>query len=157
MIGFFHCHNTRSTRVTSVSASDLAIAYTRRHFSYQLLSQIAFFWTHISMICIPRSCDYNINVHHVQPPLMLQCIAKMLEHIIKSYKFIKRPILTCSCLTVSASHTQCQSALITKNAPHTSQFALCENPTIVWHGYNSDRSAVDLLDHNWLPIASIAS
>ena len=22
------------------------------------------------MMCIPRSCDYNVNVRHVQPPLI---------------------------------------------------------------------------------------
>ena len=33
-LGFFHCHghNPRSTRVISASASDLAIAHTRKHF-----------------------------------------------------------------------------------------------------------------------------
>ena len=82
-IGFFHCHSTRFTRVISVSASDLAIAHTCKHFSYQLLKQIAFFWMRSSMMCIPRSYDYNINVRRVQPPLPYYCMyLRTLSHLI---------------------------------------------------------------------------
>ena len=71
VIGFFCCHNTSSTQVISVSTSSLAIVHTRKHFSYQLLSRIVFFWMYRTMMYIPRSCDYNVNVHHVQPSLSL--------------------------------------------------------------------------------------
>ena len=71
-LGSFLCKNIRSIQFTSISSSDLAIAHTRKYFSYQLLSQIAFFWmrTCSCIMCIPRSCDCNVNVCHVQPPLL---------------------------------------------------------------------------------------
>ena len=34
VVGSFHCRNIRSTQFTSVSALDLAIVHTRKHFSY---------------------------------------------------------------------------------------------------------------------------
>ena len=71
VVGFFRCYNIRSTRFISVSALDLAIVHKRKHFllpgtlANGLLLNA---WQHN---CIPRSCDYSVNVRHVQPPLPL--------------------------------------------------------------------------------------
>ena len=69
VIGFFHCCDTRS-KVYTIHLFQLhfAVAYTCKRFSCQPLSQIAFFWMRSSTMCIPKSCDYNVNVRHVQPP-----------------------------------------------------------------------------------------
>ena len=68
-VSFFHCYNIRSTRIISVPASELAIVYKRKHFSYQLHSQMAILLNAWQYYCISRSCDYSVNVCHVQPPL----------------------------------------------------------------------------------------
>ena len=62
-LSFFCCYNIRSTRFISVSASDLAIVHKRK--PAMLTNGILLnAWQHN---CIPRSCDYSVNVHHVQP------------------------------------------------------------------------------------------
>ena len=34
------------------------------------------------MMCIPRSCDYNVNVRHVRPPLSrVRVLGAYIEHV----------------------------------------------------------------------------
>ena len=71
VLGFLHSWNTRSTWLTSILASSLVIVYARKHFSYQLISQITFSWMRNCATCIPRSCDCKVYMCHVQPPLLV--------------------------------------------------------------------------------------
>ena len=93
VVGFFHCKNIRSTQFTSVSASDLAIVHTHKHFGYQLLSQIAFFWTLSCIMCAPRSCNYNVYVRHVQPPL--HAYAEHVDDVLSLHTYVYICTRTC--------------------------------------------------------------
>ena len=49
-VSFFRCYNIRSTWFISIPALDLAIVHKCKHFSCQLQSQMALFWTRGSII-----------------------------------------------------------------------------------------------------------
>ena len=58
-VGFFRWYNSTSTRFISVPALDLALVHKRKHFSYQLHSQMAFLWTRGSIIAYQGHVTIN--------------------------------------------------------------------------------------------------